>query len=319
MNKLLKTIMVLGFSCMLVTGCGSGVDVEQKITELEVGEKRLIWEEYITLENKNDYKISVDDSDLDINVLGEYLVIYSFENKKNGKVTTTEYTFKVVDTIAPNIQKASEEYIITQGAEYDALSFITISDNYDELTVDDVLVTDEVDINNIGRYNITYTAKDASGNESSMSIKVEVTEKRKELQNNEVILINDLCEFYVESSKIAKEIKPKRPSGVYSYYEAEEGKVIVDICISYKNLTGNDVDSDEVMDATLLYANKYNYDGFCVVEEDNRSDMTRDNDIAPLTTEFIHFLFKVPVELQNSTEELCITLKVGENEYNYFV
>ena len=57
---------------------------------------------------------------------------------------------------------------------------------------------------------------------------------------------------------------------------------------------------------TLLFASKYRYTGFSVIEEDNREDFTYSNitSISPLTTEYLHYLFEIPDEsVKRRTED----------------
>ncbi len=138
-----------------------------------------------------------------------------------------------------------------------------------------------------------------------------------ELIPGESVTIEDECEFYVDFFQIDSRIDPPKPGSWYSYYEAERGKVYVDICVAYKNLDTHDAAADEVMSGKLVYGGKYEYDGFSIIEEGNRDDFTYSNitSIAPLTTGYVHYLFAVPEEVRESEAALWAELNIGGEKY----
>jgi len=103
----------------------------------------------------------------------------------------------------------------------------------------------------------------------------------------ETITVADACEFYVEYTNITADVMPPQPGSWYSHYQADNGKVYVDLCVAYKNLGTADKGADEILNATLIYGGKYQYTGFSMIEEGNRSDFTYSNitSIAPLSQE----------------------------------
>lgn len=141
------------------------------------------------------------------------------------------------------------------------------------------------------------------------------------VKKGEVIAIAQTCEFFVDYSKITVDVIPPRPGDWYSHYEAEDGKIYVDLCIGYKNWKSKNVNADDVLSGKLIYANKYEYTGFSIIEESNRSDFTYSNitGIAPLSTEYIHYLFELPDEIENSNEPILIDFNINGNTYSYIV
>lgn len=141
------------------------------------------------------------------------------------------------------------------------------------------------------------------------------------IKNGEVIAVMNNCEFYVDYSNITADVMPPQSGDWYSHYEAEDGKVYVDLCFAYKNWKTTNVGADDVISAKLTYAGKYEYTGFSMIEESNRSDFTYSNitSIAPLTTEYVHYLFEVPAEVETSSEPIEISFTIGGNTYTYTV
>ena len=141
------------------------------------------------------------------------------------------------------------------------------------------------------------------------------------LSVGEVISDDDKCEFYLDYVNITNDVLPPSHGSAYAYYEADEGKVYVDVCIAYKNLGTRNITADEVMTGKLIYGGKYEYNGFSMVEEDNRSDFTFSSiaSISPLSTEYVHYLFSVPEEVQTSENTVDVLLMIAGIEYKVIV
>lgn len=131
----------------------------------------------------------------------------------------------------------------------------------------------------------------------------------------------DVCEFTVDYVNITKDVIPPQAGGWYSHYEAEAGKVYVDLCVAYKNTDTANVDADQTLFGKLIYKGQYEYDGFSMIEEENRSDFTYSNitAVAPLTTEYMHYLFPVPEEVEASGAEVLLKMIIGGAEYKIVV
>lgn len=111
-------------------------------------------------------------------------LLFEFGTIDGEAVATTIYLDNVKveestpdpDTIPPII-KGVDDIQIEKGSVFDPLLGVSVEDNYDmDLTVDDIVVTGEVDTNTPDTYEITYTVKDASGNETVVKRKVTVVE-----------------------------------------------------------------------------------------------------------------------------------------------
>jgi len=142
-----------------------------------------------------------------------------------------------------------------------------------------------------------------------------------EVKLGEIVAVAGTCEFFVDYSDITDDVMPLYPGDWYSHYEADEGKVYVDFCVGYRNWKNKNVTADDVMAAKLIYDGKYEYTGFSMIEDEGRSDFTYSNitSIIPLSTEYLHFLFEIPAELENETAGIVINFSVGGNVYSYTV
>lgn len=148
-----------------------------------------------------------------------------------------------------------------------------------------------------------------------------VTKTNGKVKQNELIVIPRHAEFSLESSQIAAKITPPQPGDFHTYYEADDGKMYIDVCFSYKNWKPTGVRADSVISAKLVYDNEFTYQGFSILEESNRGDFTYTSieQLAPLTTEYIHFLFEVPSEVSESEKSLELQFSIGGNDYSYVI
>jgi hypothetical protein len=100
---------------------------------------------------------------IDANKLGTYDIIYTAKDKAGNKATEKIRTITVVDKTLPIIELIGEATINhKQGDEYIDLG-AKATDNNETV---EVTTKGSVDTNTLGTYEITYTAKDKSGNNS---------------------------------------------------------------------------------------------------------------------------------------------------------
>lgn len=128
------------------------------------------------------------------------------------------------------------------------------------------------------------------------------------IAEGETITIDDVCEFRIDMDLT------KNPE---HYHEAEDGKTYMDVSIIYKNLTDEGVWADNIVDGKLIYAGKYEYEGVTRSEEDDGNSLTYTytRTVEPLQTEYIHYFFRVPEEIQDSDAAVELKISVCDNDY----
>ncbi len=136
------------------------------------------------------------------------------------------------------------------------------------------------------------------------------------IEIGETVTIDDVAEFSIDSIDITRVVEPPDTTGWYTYYSANEGQVIVDVCITYKNLASYNTAADYAASGVLKYADKYQYNSQSIIEIEDRSDF-RDGmyGVDPLTTGYIHCLFMVPEEVESSSESIVLNMKIGGKTY----
>ena len=133
-------------------------------------------------------QVIIDDSQVNMAVLGKYLVKYTISI--DG---ISEYIYReviVIDKTSPVIELVGGEDIsILINGSYREYGY-SVSDNYDDDLDDKVKVSGEVDTSKEGTYLISYTVVDSSGNEGVAVRKVNVMEPIVSLDSNLSGIVN---------------------------------------------------------------------------------------------------------------------------------
>ena len=103
-----------------------------------------------------------------------------------GKTYEQTYEIEVTDELAPVITLSSEEIEIEQNSEFDDQSYIlSVSDNYDELTLEDIEIDENVNTKETGDYEAIYTITDSNNNTSSVTLIIHVKSSQSNTENEE--------------------------------------------------------------------------------------------------------------------------------------
>lgn len=131
----------------------------------------------------------------------------------------------------------------------------------------------------------------------------------------DTVTVNSKYDVTMKYFDFTYKVEPSNPDGYYSYYEVQEDDTIYyHVVFDVRNLKGNSVSADEIIEATLTYDNVYNYYGFSTIEEEGGSDFTYTSisSIDPLETRTIHYIISVPSEVATSGKEILLTLEVDD-------
>ncbi|SHN23391.1 immunoglobulin-like domain-containing protein [Gracilibacillus kekensis] len=129
----------------------------------------------------------------------------SFEDVEiTGKVGDVEASsiYKISDVIAPEIDlNGDNKMTIEAGYPFEDPGVKKVSDNSGEILTEDVEVSGEVDISQLGTYEIIYSVEDSSGNVATVTRKVYVvdTEQPVITLNGEKELTIEVGDQYVET------------------------------------------------------------------------------------------------------------------------
>ena len=131
--------------------------------------------------NLKNGQIITDEKAIDTSKIGEQKINISIKNKL-GKVKEYHYTVNVYDDEKPSII-FSKELTIEEGQNIDLLKDVKVEDNSQEKITPSV--EGNYDINEPGKYQLYYVAKDSSDNEAKEEFTLIVKEKKKESSQND--------------------------------------------------------------------------------------------------------------------------------------
>lgn len=131
------------------------------------------------------------------------------------------------------------------------------------------------------------------------------------------VVATDNSEFYVEYSEFTKDVKPPVPNAAYNHFVAGDGKIYIDFCIAYKNMSTKNIIAYKAVSAKLEQAEASS----TVTEQSDRRTFEHSNlvQIIPLCTEYLHWVFQVPEEAASGNEKMTISFKIDGNSYTYSV
>ena len=117
--------------------------------------------------NINLSAVSVDAHEVNVNVEGQYSVIYTVYDSDGNKTTAVRIvTVVYTDTVQPEIYGAADLSVTVGDLSFDLLKDVSAVDNLDGEV--EVTCVGEVNIWVPGEYPVTYSAVDAAGNEKSL-------------------------------------------------------------------------------------------------------------------------------------------------------
>lgn len=290
MKKFLSLLLTLAM-VFSICACGNGSSDGSKAT---LGEKKNIeyFEECSTLPTP--------DSVADFTGTG------SSKKASNGVVKEIKYTYSSTDG-----ESAYQNYI----TRLKSLSF-QIKDKGEE----GVLIIE----NKIGIATIKCDKA------SDFKMEVYITPESDRVEEKDIVIVGigdtittEYFEYKIENVEFTYEILPPNTSSVYSSYPAEQGKVYLHMSGKLKNLMKRDIRIDETFTPVAIYGDGYVYDGFVIVEDDNRFDWGSSYSAgAPLETSGVHILVEMPSEVENAGENVILSLKTtdgGTYQLNYRV
>ena len=158
-------------------------------------------------------EILVDKSQVDLNAIGAYDIVYSVTDAA-GHTTTAPSTVTVTDDcVAPTIQGV-HDISLYLGSAASYRSGVIVTDDKDpspKLEVD----SSQVDLSNPGTYPLVYTARDMTGNETRVEVTVTVAKKPETYVDPETVnaKADELLKKIV-TEDMAPEAKVK---AIYSY------------------------------------------------------------------------------------------------------
>ncbi len=154
------------------------------------------WQNFFDIKDNYDLfpEVFVNHSLVNYDRIGSYPVVISAKDS-SGHETTFHTTLTILDLKSPEIRFKTITPINVFFDVTDAWMkslILSVSDNYDVLTIDDVICTHDIESSYLGEYFIYYEVSDQSGNKLSTKLKIRVADLEKPIIRQTEPLIFDV-------------------------------------------------------------------------------------------------------------------------------
>ncbi|MDU1411834.1 MAG: hypothetical protein E6929_03385 [Clostridium sp.] len=127
-------------------------------------------------------------------------------------------------------------------------------------------------------------------------------------------IVQDVCEYYLDSLDVTPRIQPSIITETYSSYNVKtEDNIYIDVILNIKNLKNEAKVADDIITAKIKI-NSDEYTCFSVAEIADGSDLENYASINPLETRKIHYVAEVPII--EATGEIEIILTVNGKDFS---
>ncbi|MBE0700092.1 MAG: hypothetical protein IH571_00235, partial [Acholeplasmataceae bacterium] len=143
-----------------------------------------LWQDYFTIKDNFSLVLNIDINDalVDYTMLGTYPIEITATDE-SGLSSRTHQNLIIIDDKKPSIQLRSNPRDLSVNQDLDRAVFLeyvlAVSDNYDVLSVDELLISDDIEIDVPGDYFVYYTLIDRSGNIREEKLKIKVVDDIK--------------------------------------------------------------------------------------------------------------------------------------------
>ncbi|TCS77601.1 zinc ribbon domain-containing protein [Pectinatus cerevisiiphilus] len=141
---------------------------------------------------------------------------------------------------------------------------------------------------------------------SDFEPKTHVTEKKPPADSSDPVSLNTpfskpgIAEITIKGTEFTDKVIPTNPSGYYSYYQADEGKVYFVINATLKNLKKEKEDMDKLVRIDAVYSDGYKYHCMLLRDRNGRLDGLYEF-IDPLQPENVKIAVQLPAEAATNT------------------
>lgn len=146
------------------------------------------------------------------------------------------------------------------------------------------------------------------------------------IKSGQKYINKDQVEFTIKDKNIAEKISAPNVKVSYNYwgeaysenryYTAKnENNRLVYVNTNIKNIFNKEANIKELIQAKIIYNEKYEFDCFTAKLTKDKSDFTTNIDLMPLQSEDIYFIAEMPKDFVNTKNPINLELLVGNNKY----
>ena len=142
----------------------------------------------------------------------------------------------------------------------------------------------------------------------------DVVSDAQEIQVGDKIEASDYASMVFNGIEYTDDVVPSDTSGVYSHYEVDNASnTYLVVKFDITNYMNDKRDGDTFVGAKAVYMEKYSYNGFIVVEDEDGKGFSSHGAISPLTTRHVYHVISVPKTVKDS--DVVVTIFFNNQEY----
>lgn len=122
----------------------------------------------------------------------------------------------------------------------------------------------------------------------------------------------------LEKTSFTNSVEPANKGSLYAVNGTkEQDRVYLDAVFTFENTAADSVEAGQVLQATVIYDNKYVYDSFVLIEQGKNADLfdTSMIQIKPRATGKLHYAFELPQKLEKSSKPLVLIISFNSKDY----
>lgn len=148
----------------------------------------------------------------------------------------------------------------------------------------------------------------------------------QEVNANEKITNENNAEFIIKNKNIVQKITAPTAVTKYDYWGDSHTEIneyttknpdnrIVYASVNVKSLFKKQANINELIDAKMIYADKYEFDCSTIKVTKDKTDFTSDIKLMPLQSEDVYFLSEIPKDFVNSSNPIVLQFLIGDTKY----
>jgi len=175
-------------------------------------------------------------------------------------------------------------------------------------------------------HTMTYSGNDTVGKEIIFVDLGSTLEENTEWQTYEQIVLDQpiteegFGNLTLTKTLFTGSVEPANRGSLYAANgTTNSDRIYLDTVFNFVNMATGTVEAKELLEAKIIYDNKYEYGSFMLIEHGRNTDLLDAVmvTINPQATETLHYVFELPPELENSSRPLVLTLSYNSTDYYY--
>lgn len=137
----------------------------------------------------------------------------------------------------------------------------------------------------------------------------------QEIKENQKITRNNELQLIISNHNFSNNIHTQQGYRNYYYAPQKEGNKFAYLSVNVTNLSKRQKDINDILNATLLYDNKYEFSCLPLKEDKATGGFTNEVILEPLENQSFYIMTNLPAELISNNKDMSFVLKTPTKKY----